>query len=117
MKKIYFFSSLFLFFTPSVNSTPEVITEYMENYSEVIELIMEKNNVDIENRGLYEFSFLKYADKHAWRTSIFSSVSVVLEEEEDEEEEESSGCYSSLTVCTFLAMFQSLDRCRVCFAQ
>ena len=60
MKKIYFFSSLFLFFTPSVNSTPEVITEYMENYSEVIELIMEKNNVDIENRGLYEFSFLKF---------------------------------------------------------
>ena len=35
----------------SVNSTPEVITEYDEKYSEVIELIMEKNKVDIENRG------------------------------------------------------------------
>ena len=32
----------------------------MENYLEVIELIMEKNKVDIENRGLYEFSFLKF---------------------------------------------------------
>ena len=47
MKKIYFLSSLFLFFNHSVNSTPEVITEYDEKYSEVIELIMEKNKVDI----------------------------------------------------------------------
>ena len=60
MKKIYFLSSLFLFFNHSVNSTPEVMTEYDEKYSEVIELIMEKNKVDIENRGLYEFSFLKF---------------------------------------------------------
>ena len=60
MKKIYFLSSLFLFFNPSVHSTPEVITEYEEKYSEVIELIMEKNKVDIENRGLYKFSFLKF---------------------------------------------------------
>jgi hypothetical protein len=60
MKKIYFLSSFFLFFIPSVHSTPEVITEYDEKYSEVIELIMEKNKVDIENRGLYQFSFLKF---------------------------------------------------------
>ena len=60
MKKIYCLSSLFLFLIPSVNSTPEVITEYDEKYSEVIELIMEKNKVDIENRGLYQFSFLKF---------------------------------------------------------
>ena len=60
MKKIYFLSSLFLFFNPSVHSTPEVITEFEEKYSEVIELIMEKNKVDIENRGLYQFSFLKF---------------------------------------------------------
>ena len=60
MKKIYFFCSLFLFLNPSVNSTPEYITEYEENNLEVIELIMEKNKVDIENRGLYEFSFLKF---------------------------------------------------------
>ena len=32
----------------------------MENYLEVIELIMEKNKVDIENRGLYQFSVLKF---------------------------------------------------------
>ena len=49
MKKIYFLSSLFLFLNPSVNSTPEVI-----------ELIMEKNKVDIKNRGIYQFSFLKF---------------------------------------------------------
>ena len=60
MKKIYFLGYLFLFLNPSVNSTPEVITEYDEKYSEVIELIMEKNKVDIENRGLYQFSFLKF---------------------------------------------------------
>ena len=60
MKKIYFLSSLFLFLNPSVYSTPKVITEYDEKYSEVIELIMGKNKVDIENRGLYQFSFLKF---------------------------------------------------------
>ena len=60
MKKIYFLGSLFLFFNTSVNSTPEYRTEYEEKYLEVIELIMEKNKVDIENRGLYEFSFLKF---------------------------------------------------------
>ena len=60
MKKIYFFCALFLFLNPSVNSTPEYRTEYEEKYLEVIELIMEKNKVDIENRGLYEFSFLKF---------------------------------------------------------
>ena len=60
MKKIYFLSSLFLFLIPSVKSTPEVITEYDEKYAEVIELIMEKNKVDIENRGLYQFYFLKF---------------------------------------------------------
>lgn len=60
MKKIYFLSSLFLFLNPSVNSTPEYRTEYEEKYLGVIELIMEKNKVDIENRGLYEFSFLKF---------------------------------------------------------
>ncbi len=32
----------------------------MEKYLETIELIMEKNKVDIENRGLYEFSFFKF---------------------------------------------------------
>ena len=47
MKKIYFLSSLFLLLIPSVHSTPEVITEYDEKYSKVIELIMEKNKVDI----------------------------------------------------------------------
>ena len=60
IKKFYFMGSLFLFLNPSVNSTPEVITEYDKKYSEVIELIMEKNKVDIENRGLYQFSFLKF---------------------------------------------------------
>ena len=60
MKKISFLDSLFLFLNPSVNSTPEVITEYEEKYSEVIELIMGKNKVDIENRGLYQFSILKF---------------------------------------------------------
>ena len=60
MKKIYFLSSFFLFLSPSINSNPEVITEYDEKYSEVIELIMEKNKVDIENRGLYQFSTLKF---------------------------------------------------------
>ena len=60
MKKIYFLSSLFLFLIPSVHSTPEVITEYDEKYSEVIELIMEKNKVDIENRGLHKFHFLEF---------------------------------------------------------
>ena len=60
MKKIYFLSSLFLFLIPSVNSTPEVITEYDEKYSEVIKLIMEKNKVDIENRGLHKFHFLEF---------------------------------------------------------
>ena len=60
MKLVYFLSSLFLVLTPSVNSTPEIRTEYMEKYLETIELIMEKNKVDIENRGLYEFSFLKF---------------------------------------------------------
>ena len=59
MKKIYFFS-FFLFLDPVVNSTPEIRSEYEERYLEVIELIMEKNKVDIENRGLYEFSFLKF---------------------------------------------------------
>mgnify|MGYP003330062841 CR=1 FL=1 len=33
MKKIYFLGSLFLFLNSSVNSTPEVITEYDEKYS------------------------------------------------------------------------------------
>ena len=60
MKKVYFLGSLFLFFNPSVNSTPEYRTEYEEKYLGVIELIMEKNKVDIENRGLYQFSFLKF---------------------------------------------------------
>tara|TARA_B100001057_G_scaffold435458_1_gene465775 strand:+ start:130 stop:420 length:291 start_codon:yes stop_codon:yes gene_type:complete len=60
MKLVYFLSSLFLVLTPSVNSTPEIRTEYMEKYLETIELIMEKNKVDIENRGLYEFSFFKF---------------------------------------------------------
>ena len=59
MKKFYFLSSLFLVLTPSVNSTPEIRSEYMGKYLEVIELIMEKNKVDIENRGKYQFSFLK----------------------------------------------------------
>ena len=45
MRKIYFLGSLFLFLNPSVNSTPEVITEYDEKYSEVIELIMEKTKL------------------------------------------------------------------------
>ena len=60
MKKIYFLSSLFLFLNSSVNSTPKTITEYDEKYSEVIELIMEKNKVDIENRGLHKFHFLEF---------------------------------------------------------
>ncbi len=60
MRKIYFLGSLFLFLIPSVNSTPEVVTEYDEKYSQVIELIMEKNKVDIENRDLYQFSFLEF---------------------------------------------------------
>ena len=60
MKKIYFLGSLFLFLNPSVDSTPEYRTEYEEKYLGVIELIMEKNKIDIENRGLYEFSFLKF---------------------------------------------------------
>ena len=60
MKKFCFLGSLFLLFNPSVNSTPEYRTEYEEKYLEVIELIMEKNKVDIENKGLYQLYFLKF---------------------------------------------------------
>ena len=56
----YIFICSFFLNALEINSTPEVLTEEMKKYLEVIELIMEKNKVDIANRGLYEFSSLKF---------------------------------------------------------
>ena len=56
----YIFICSFFLNALEINSTPEVLTEEMKKYLEVIELIMEKNKVDIANRGLYKFSSLKF---------------------------------------------------------